>query len=218
VRRFFLASAAATGNVSGTGLNNSTGRLAPARQPVWEAAMRVRYLIINRRDRVRKAPRRLIEAAWDKAPSWDASSRARPWDYPNRDIGRDLRALARGRVLRLFTAVLDRGGHLLDLYYLTMPLNREGELPLNAMRRRFEDEVRLPPRCPFTEAAEQMGGEWPANLFLQLAAALNVPVEEVQDCSVGFGGPLAVAVGRNLFADEALDVLRRKLRREGKDV
>jgi hypothetical protein len=57
-----------------------------------------------------------------------------------------------------------------------------------------------------------MGPRWPVSLFLQLTAAVHASVQEVKDRPVGFVGPLALAVARNLSVWDAVALLRRRSR------
>jgi hypothetical protein len=148
--------------------------------------MKLRYLIVDSRGRLRKVSRAAVTALWKG--ELDAQA-----------LGCDSQT-----ELRLVSAVCDR--HLLPrkLYVLRLPLS-DG---------RFTEEsyltLRIYSRPEYVTQGELVGHHtagWPADFYRQLAVALDVPVAQTQ-VPLAVGGPLFLAAALRVSPRQAVRYLR----------
>ena len=145
--------------------------------------MKLRYYVVDRRGTLQRARHGRIQELWDGKCRSDA-------------LG-----VANDHELRLVTAVCDDDLTPQKLYLLRLPLTggkftEEDYLTL----RIFTMPDCVTPR----EVIDHHGRGWPADLYRQLAVALDVPVASLK-VPVRIGGPLMLAA--------ALRVPPRKTRR-----
>lgn len=172
--------------------------------------MRFRYFVVDKHGQVRRAPRRLIDAAWVNYPLW----KRRPSDPGKvRFVWDVLPRLTGGGPLFLVSVVCDGRGRVLRYWLLKVPLAKEGYIPAESRKLCVLAQycIRRHQRSP---VLEQMLGGWPANLYEQLAVLLDAPVAEWKDLFGGVGGPLVAATALKLPLETTYQEMSRQLRAE----
>lgn len=148
--------------------------------------MRLRYFVIGKANRLRKASQADVRALWDGTR------------------GAHALGVAHEHELRLVSALCDDRLLPRRLYVLRVPLSggmltEAGRLALQAFAR---------PDCVTPrESIQHHTAGWPADFFSQLAVALDVPVRDLS-VPLGVGGPLLLAAALHLTPAQAVRYLR----------
>ena len=148
--------------------------------------MKLRYLVVDARGRLRKVRQSAVEALWRGRRRAEALG------------GAD------GNELRLVSVVCDARLLPTKVYLLRLPLTAGQFTQENYLTL----QIFTMPECVTPkEVAQHHGGGWPPDLLPQLAVAADVPLAKLK-VPVRIGGPLLLAAALKVTPAQALRYLR----------
>jgi hypothetical protein len=148
--------------------------------------MKLRYFVVDEHGQLRKATQAAVRGLWDG--------------------GRGAESLGcpAANELRLVSVVCDEDLRPRSLYVLRLPLDCGRFTPESRMTLQL---FSLPDCVTPEELVRHHTAGWPADFFIQLAVALDVPAGALE-VPVGVGGPLFLAAALHVTPRQALRYLK----------